>query len=65
MPSPPPKFNHALMAFLPKGDDGDEHALIAREAAATRPISMRNCDAKIVARALAGPLAEAASVGVS
>ena len=46
--SPPLPFNFSFMAFIPKGDqDGDDKG-ICRSPEATRPISLKNSDNKII-----------------
>lgn len=60
--TPPRSLNDATGAFLPKGTDERDSATTGartRDAAATRPLSLRNTDAKILAAQVNKPLAVA------
>jgi endonuclease/exonuclease/phosphatase family metal-dependent hydrolase len=61
----PDDFNDAHMVFLPKGEqDGDEHG-IARLPESTRPLSLSNAVAKVVASAMNASLSQMAARTVS
>ena len=61
----PDDFNDAHMVFLPKGEqDGDEHG-IARLPESTRPLSLSNAVAKVIASALNASLSQCAARTVS
>ena len=61
----PDDFNDAHMVFLPKGEqDGDQHG-IARLPESTRPLSLSNAVAKVIASALNASLSQLAARSVS
>jgi len=57
-------FNEAFMVFLAKGQEAGDHMEISRKPSHTRPLSLSNCDSKLVADALASKIAEAADAAV-
>jgi hypothetical protein len=48
----PPRFNHSNMVFIPKGEVDGDHIAIARTPSATRPITLSNSAAKLIALAV-------------
>ena len=55
--APPSDFNHGLLAFLPKGDDpSDSSPSPTRSPEHTRPLTIANCDQKIVSKLIDIPL---------
>ena len=47
----PAGFNHAFLALLAKGDDNTDDTIVSRAPEDTRPLSLSNSDAKLVASA--------------
>ena len=53
-------FNDSLTAFIPKLEPGPPLPSVTKAPDQTRPITLSNCDAKFIARAVGGPLAHLA-----
>ena len=60
----PEGFNECILAFIPKGDEVSDTAVVARTPGLTRPISLSNTDSKYFALAINLPLAEVAKISV-
>jgi endonuclease/exonuclease/phosphatase family metal-dependent hydrolase len=56
--APPKDFGDSLLTFLAKGSDDPELGIGTRTCSETRPISLINCDAKVVTLVLVSPLLE-------
>ncbi len=55
---PGSSFNESYLQLLAKGDQDDDHLIMARQEEDTRPLSLSNNDAKNLASACNAPLAE-------
>ena len=53
------------MAFLPKGEEINDYNIVSRRPEHTRPLTLGNCDQKLVAKLLDIPLARQASRSVA
>lgn len=59
----PEEFAVAMLIFLPKGEVAGEGARLGRKAVATRPLGLRNADAKVFHVAVAHSLSQSTSRG--